>query len=196
MAFMAWGFNNLKTLPIDVSINSEKGGHFQFLTIQGLALAFITSGLSAIVDLFPSFQPAIALRRSLLLISLPVSSTELNRLKCCTKYLQLAIVVSSIYWTLLKLFTPLILRSMPVSESAPSHNPHNLPELALIRLPISMDIALHALPAIAMAAEFFIFEKKYSAKAEKYGAPTMAAVYGIGYALWVEYCASFNGRCE
>jgi hypothetical protein len=32
---MYWGFEQLSTLPQDKWISSQKGGHLQFLTIQG-----------------------------------------------------------------------------------------------------------------------------------------------------------------
>lgn len=35
-AIMAYGYNSLHNLPINGWIETQKGGHFQFLTIQGL----------------------------------------------------------------------------------------------------------------------------------------------------------------
>lgn len=32
---MAYGFLSIKTLPVNDWIETQKGGHFQFLTIQG-----------------------------------------------------------------------------------------------------------------------------------------------------------------
>jgi len=38
------------------------------------------------------------------------------------------------------------------------------------------------------------FESKFSKKEARYVAPLFVAVATVGYASWVEYCASFNGH--
>ena len=40
---MIWGFDNLKTSVLDKWIRSQVGGHFQFLTIQGLVVSYFLS---------------------------------------------------------------------------------------------------------------------------------------------------------
>lgn len=63
-------------------------------------------------------------------------------------------------------------------------------------LPLDMDLALHAAPAIALALDFFLFERKYSRKATRILAPFLALVYTVGYGWWVEHCsAKNNGIC-
>ncbi|KAJ4000110.1 FAR-17a/AIG1-like protein [Lentinula boryana] len=120
------------------------------------------------LDLIPSMSTLKSLKRILLYISMPLS-----------------IVISSIYWPLLLLATQLILQSdgEPSSSSEASQ---------LVRIPLHLDLALHAVPAITLLADFLLFERKYSRAELLYGAPTVSILYTIFYAWWVERCASFN----
>ena len=68
-----------------------------------------------------------------------------------------------------------------------------MPEL--VRIPLSLDLSLHAIPGVALLLDFFLFEVKYSKRYARYGGAIVAAVSGIWYASWVEYCASYNGTC-
>ncbi|KAL4253887.1 hypothetical protein ABKN59_004196 [Abortiporus biennis] len=171
-ASMAYGWFGLGALQVSEWIETQKGGHLQFLTIQGLAFAAITMTLSIVKDLIPGLPLVNKLKRITFLIALP-----------------LAVVISTIYWTLLLLFPHHILReegptSEPSSSSAASQ---------LARIPISIDLALHAVPALSLLIDFFLFEKKYKKSTAIYGALTMAAAYAVGYGLWVEECAKANG---
>jgi len=102
--------------------------------------------------------------------------------------LPLAFVISSIYWTLLLLFPSLILQKMS-TEQEPSSEA--VPEL--LRIPLNVDLALHASPLISLLIDFFAFEKRYPAKHVKGVAPLVVLVSTIWYASWAEYCATFNG---
>ena len=73
LSIMLWGFNSLSTIAANEWISKQKGGHFQFLTIQGLVLAALTMSLSLICDLLPNPQLFQTARRALLIIALPVS---------------------------------------------------------------------------------------------------------------------------
>ena len=106
---------------------------------------------------------------------------------------QLSVVVSTIYWTLLLFFPSLILQPIPgtpvpsSSEEAP----------AMARIPLSLDLALHAAPAISLLLDFFLFERSYGQRAAALGATAMCVVYCVWYGTWVEYCASKNnGWCK
>lgn len=66
----------------------------------------------------------------------------------------------------------------------------------LFYIPLDIDLALHAAPAIALTLDFFLFERKYSQKATYVLAPLVALVYAIWYGWWVERCgARNNGIC-
>lgn len=66
----------------------------------------------------------------------------------------------------------------------------------LFRIPLSIDLALHAVPCISLLIDFFFFEKKYNKQEVKVGAPTAAFVFSLWYTLWVEHCARMNnGNC-
>ncbi|KAJ3782263.1 FAR-17a/AIG1-like protein [Lentinula aff. detonsa] len=162
------GYHGLTKLPINTFISSQYGGHLQYLTIQGLFITCATALISLILDLIPSMSTLKSFKRILLYISMPLS-----------------IVISSIYWPLLLLATQLILQNdgEPSSSSEASQ---------LVRIPLHLDLALHAVPAITLLADFLLFERKYSRAELLYGAPAVSILYTIFYAWWVERCASFN----
>jgi hypothetical protein len=169
---MVRGFQGLGTLGMHEFIKDQKGGHFQFLTIQGLVLAAAAMASSLALDLAPSLGGLRTAKRLFLMISLP-----------------LTFVISSIYWTLILMFPTLIVwAAPPESSSIPTEIP---PEW---RIPLSMDLSLHAVPLIAVALDFILFETKYSKKEQLIVAPIMTIAYSVFYGVWVEYCATFNGR--
>lgn len=101
-------------------------------------------------------------------------------------------MISTIYWSLY-LFAPgLILQTVP-SEGEPSSSSFT-PEP--FRLRLSTDLALHAVPAISMFADFKLFEQKYGARDARLGAPLMALGAAVWYGCWVEWLATYNGICE
>jgi len=104
---------------------------------------------------------------------------------------KLELVISSIYWTLIVLFPNLIL-----AGPAPAMEPTtSFPPLALVILPLRVDLALHAAPGIALALDFFLFESKYTRYQATRVAPLIAILFGLWYVALVEYCAGYNGRC-
>jgi len=91
-------------------------------------------------------------------------------------------VISLIYWTLVILCPQLILQAPHATEMSP-----------LIRIPLSLDLALHATPALSILADFFLFESKYQQKDVQVGAPITAAAFTLWYGVWVEHCGKING---
>ncbi|KAL1740628.1 FAR-17a/AIG1-like protein [Schizophyllum fasciatum] len=167
-ALMAYGYNSLSGLPLDKYISTQYGGHSRFLTIQGLAAAFLTMILSLLNDLFPGISALRTTKRALMMVALPVS-----------------IVVSSIYWTLLNIAPFLLLAKEEPGEATPSSSEM----LALMRIPFDIDLALHAVPAVSLLLDFFLFERKYSESAVRNGAPVAVVLSTIGYSSWAEHCA-------
>ncbi|KAJ3881012.1 FAR-17a/AIG1-like protein [Lentinula edodes] len=170
-AIMISGYRNLTKLPINAFINTQYGGHLQYLTIQGLFITCATTLISLSMDLFPSVNALKPLKRILLIIAMPLSIT-----------------ISSIYWPLLLLATQLILQN---GSGEPSSSPH-APQ-PLLRIPLPMDLSLHAVPALTLLVDFLLFEKKYTRKEIRYGGTGISVVYTVFYAWWVERCAGFNG---
>ncbi|KAF8831408.1 FAR-17a/AIG1-like protein [Lentinula edodes] len=170
-AIMISGYHNLTKLPINAFISTQYGGHLQYLTIQGLFITCATTLISLLMDLFPSVNALKPLKRILLIIAMPLSIT-----------------ISSIYWPLLLLATQLILQN---GSGEPSSSPH-APQ-PLLRIPLPMDLSLHAVPALTLLADFLLFEKKYTRKEIRYGGTGISVVYTVFYAWWVERCAGFNG---
>ena len=98
-------------------------------------------------------------------------------------------VISLIYWPLVILFPQLIL--LPAPNSA---NPTEKP--ILFHIPLRIDLALHATPALSILADFFFFESKYQSKDVQVGAPIITAAFALWYSLWVEHCGKINGVCK
>ncbi|GLB35054.1 putative MFS general substrate transporter [Lyophyllum shimeji] len=167
---MAFGFSSLDKLMINASIGTQYGGHFQFLTIQGLVIALLTMVVSLLLDLFPSSQVLRKCKRALFIVAMPLS-----------------VVISTIYWTLLLLFPTLILPPQP-SGSTPTASAD-----LLLYLPLEIDLALHATPALTLLADFILFETSYSKRSLITTAPLAALLFGVWYSCWVEHCARSNG---
>jgi len=168
---MAYGYRGLESLAINAWIKSQKGGHFQFLTLQGLAVAWLTMVMSLVVDLFPAISLFRGIKRTLFIAAMPV-----------------AVVVSSFYWVLLFLRPSLIL--------IPEHDqPAASPSMGIVlsRIPLTIDLALHVSPVLTLLVDFIFLERKYTKKVASYGAPLVVALWTLWYSLWVEYCARFNG---
>ncbi|WVQ70249.1 uncharacterized protein L199_008475 [Kwoniella botswanensis] len=175
-AAMFDGFWGLQRLAITKDyIGTQYGGHFQYLTILGLFGTIITMMLSGICDYLPAIQAIKTFKRVFLLFALPVE-----------------LVISSIYWAII-LFSPeLMLPPNPDLASSPEPSSSNA-EDPLFRIPLLMDLSMHALPAVALIIDFFFLERKYKPPASTIGAFALAASFGTAYSLWVEHCASING---
>ncbi|EMD38445.1 hypothetical protein CERSUDRAFT_113609 [Gelatoporia subvermispora B] len=172
LAIMTYGFASLSTLPADEWIQRQKGGHYQFLTIQGLVVALLTMAAALVTDFLPSLILLKAIKRALFMIAMP-----------------LAVVISSVYWTLLAFMPHLILRPDPATTVPTSSS--TVPSFQ--RIPLRMDLALHAAPAMSLLVDFLLFERKYPKSQARYGATVIAAIAGLWYACWVEHCAQYNG---
>ncbi|KIK08735.1 hypothetical protein K443DRAFT_128192 [Laccaria amethystina LaAM-08-1] len=158
VGIMTHGFRSLGSLShVEDWIRSQYGGHFQYLTIQGLILAWLTMLTGLTIEIFPSSSTLRSLKRHLFLIAMP-----------------LAVVISLVYWTLILLLPGLIV---------PSDD---------LRLPLFIDLALHASPASALLVDFLIFDTKYEERELKYRVPFAATVFAVWYGLWVEHCAKNN----
>ncbi|TEB31282.1 hypothetical protein FA13DRAFT_1764169 [Coprinellus micaceus] len=170
-AIMISGFVRIGNLKIDAFIQSQYGGHSQYLTIQGLWIAVATMILGVLLSIFSFLNFLRPLRRYLFVTAMPLS-----------------VVISSIYWTLLVFFPHLIVASIqqPGAPSSSSEAP------APFYLPLSIDLALHAAPAIALATDFFAFESKYTEKEVRTAVPTIMVAYTLFYSSWVEFCATKN----
>lgn len=66
-----------------------------------------------------------------------------------------------------------------------------LPEL--VGIPLSMDMALHAAPALSLLLDFYAFEKAFDGVLD---AVKVMLPFTVWYVLWVEYCGAQNGFCE
>jgi len=176
-AIMIWAYNSLSLSPMHPIIMARRGGHWGFLTIQGLAFASLAVWLGLVCDLFPGFKTLKIYKRYLMMISMALACT-----------------ISSIYWGLL-LFAPgLILPRLPAASGSPAAPLPGEPssESHLIRIPLHLDLALHAVPGISMALDFFLFEKKYTWNQAWKQAPFMVILFVFWYGGLTEYLGYLN----
>ncbi|KAK0219770.1 FAR-17a/AIG1-like protein [Armillaria nabsnona] len=168
-AIMAWAHSQLGNSPIDPLVETQYGGHYQFLTILGLVASLCTMGVALLVDLFPSIPALRSLKRAMLMVCMPVEA-----------------VVVSVYWTLLLLFPSLILQKYVPSEVTSSHD-----ALPLARIPLPLDLAMHVVPGLSLVLDFLVFEKKYSQELVKLAVPVVLTCGGM-YSSWAERNAKLN----
>jgi hypothetical protein len=170
---MAYGWFGLGNIGASAFIEQQHCGHSQYLTIQALGVSALTMALSIVTDVIPS-QTLEDIKRIFLMVSLPLS-----------------VVVSTIYWTLLTFAAHLL---MPEQWSTTTSEPSSSNAgPILMRIPLPVDLALHAVPCIALAINFFAFERKYGLQAMAQLAPVVTAVVALWYMVWVERCATLNG---
>ncbi|KZV88312.1 hypothetical protein EXIGLDRAFT_839341 [Exidia glandulosa HHB12029] len=175
LAAMAYGYNTLVALIHGSQAGDwmlgQRGGLFQFLTICGLALAWVTCLVALVHSLVPSFTAIGNLKSALGLVALPVS-----------------IIVTEVYWPLI-LLAPSLIAEVDLGPGVDGMPP---PAAFMYPLPIPLDLALHAAPALALLVDFFAFEHRYSRwQALNAGFP-LSVFTGVAYGTWTEYCASAN----
>ncbi|KAG8967921.1 hypothetical protein FRC03_009056 [Tulasnella sp. 419] len=170
LALMIWGFRTLSSVLPESAFNDQRGGQFQFLTIQALFLSKITTAVCVASDLAPTSKVLSVLRRYLLMIALP-----------------LAVVVTSIYWSLIIFLPSLIVMGEPSNTEPTSSDMAPI----MIRIPLDIDLVLHLSPLLAHLLQFFLLERKYS-KEQENKAPLLAALAGLWYVSFAEWCASYN----
>lgn len=105
-------------------------------------------------------------------------------------------MVSAIYWPLI-LFAPSLILP-PAEQSTPGSVEPSSAEAAkpaLAFVPMGLDLALHAAPAISLLVDFFLLERRYSAKQVRTRASLLAIASGVWYGSWVEHCATHNKTC-
>lgn len=176
-AVMLNGFKGLEHLGITSFIEKQYGGHYQYLTNWGLMLAIATTVSGAISDMLPGIKVLKTIKRSFLLVALP-----------------LALTISTIYWGLLLAAPSLILPPKVRSTTQPGEPSSSDDAPELFRIPLWIDISLHLVPAVVLAIEFFVREKRYKAPMSTVGALIACGILSASYTVWVEHAASINGR--
>jgi len=177
-AVMAYGYYSLKQMPVDKFISTQKGGHSQFLTIIGLWLAFTAMTLGLASELSPTMTVFRKIKRLVLMVALPIST-----------------IVTTVYWGLLIFWPEMILaaRPLPIEFPTPDELVPSFSEPTILRIPLKIDLALHAIPAISLILDFFFVERKYTRGQAVYGGIIMTVLACLSYAPWIEHCAKFNG---
>ncbi|CAD6932650.1 unnamed protein product [Tilletia controversa] len=164
-------FNELHTVSAisGHDIEQEFGGHWQFLTNIGLSFTAASFALSILLDFAPHFKP---LRAAKLFFATPALPAES--------------LIAALYWTLLSISPDLLI--MPSQTEDPLTGKIILTS---IRLPIWLDLRLHAFPGVLMLIDYYFFSPAWSENTQALvvgGAPTLV------YIAWVTVCAHFNGH--
>ncbi|KAF9246183.1 hypothetical protein BU15DRAFT_84980 [Melanogaster broomeanus] len=130
---MAWGWFSARSRPMHQWIGRQKGGQLQFLTIQGLAGAWLYMVLSLFCDdvrvrcmLMSSNNDSVVRRvkRALLMIAMP-----------------LAFVISTIYWSMV-LFVPALILPRDRDMFKDSQSTSSSASPKLMRLPLETDLII------------------------------------------------------
>ncbi|KIY65647.1 hypothetical protein CYLTODRAFT_400128 [Cylindrobasidium torrendii FP15055 ss-10] len=162
VAILSWGIVNsvFGGAPIDIWIRTQYAGHMQFLTILGVLGTLACMSAAVLHDLtgLKAFHCA---KRILLKASMPTEA-----------------IIAGVYWSLLLFYPSLIL---------PPSNEGNIGE-TFSPPDIKVDMALHAVPGLALVLDFFLFETKFN----KSVLPLLLGVTA-SYSCWAEFCASKNG---
>ncbi|CAE6414272.1 unnamed protein product, partial [Rhizoctonia solani] len=195
MSIMAYGFMSLGTVTSDEWISKQTGGHWQFLTILGLAAAWITMALSLLGDLFPYSQSRYKWNKKVTVDDFTAGFDNcvghLLYVRHTIKCLPLR-VTYFLKGTLLLAFPHLILP--PVGTSSEPAEPSSSSEVPQsYRLPLKIDLALHLAPSASLILDFFTLERRYTARQLENQAPFLSILAAVSYATWAEYCASKNG---
>ncbi|KAG8954706.1 hypothetical protein FRC04_011139 [Tulasnella sp. 424] len=173
LSYMIWGYVALGSVLVDSEILMQRGGNWQFLTIQGLALSWVTLSLCILSDVSPRSTSLAAARRFLLMMALP-----------------LEVVVAAIYWSLIYFMPRLMVPTIQNPTTEPTSASPPLPALFFIPLPI--DLALHLSPVLALLLHFFVLEAKYSVRWVHQWAPVVATGFAMWYSAFAEWCALEN----
>ncbi|KAF8575802.1 hypothetical protein K439DRAFT_1649457 [Ramaria rubella] len=182
---MIWAYLQLDDLPMTVAITShQKGGHWQYLTIQGCGLKcfFLTSSNFTYIPFFSLAAAALTMLFGFAADNLPIQGNFTLFCVC--------VVVAVIYWTLLVLYPTLIIPIDPNWSPDPLSSSSTAPPL--LRVPFKLDLALHATPTVALVVDFFVFQAPYSPNDVKYVASAIIVVAGVWYGALSEYLASYN----
>ncbi|EIW69504.1 hypothetical protein TREMEDRAFT_30965 [Tremella mesenterica DSM 1558] len=172
---MLKGFMALQDMSISKAVEPQVR-FLLYLTIIGLFGSGMVMIFSSISDLLPSVSFVRRLKRSILLFAMPVE-----------------IVISSIYWPLVLFRPELMFPPNPVISITPE--PSSSPNTDLLfRIPLWMDLSMHAVPGIVLLLDFFLLEPKYRQPASTRGAALLAIIFGTTYSLWIEYASNINGR--
>lgn len=90
----------------------------------------------------------------------------------------------------------MILAARPIAGDSSGALEPSSSELAILRIPLKTDLALHAVPAISLLVDFFFVERRYSHRQAVWGGIAMTVLACSTYAPWIEYCSKFNGSCK
>lgn len=126
------------------------------------------------------------------MVALPVCVSLISQIFSAHRS-QTAVLISAVYWCTL-LFMPSLILQPKFPDGLDPRTPDEAAE-DLMRIPILLDLALHAVPGVLLLMDFFLLEDKYPDNQTRYGNAVLAVAVGLWYACWVEWCASYNGLC-
>lgn len=186
---LSWAFHELFLPgPMTDFMATKTGGRWEYLTILRCASTLASPSPSPTGLTEP--PPSLSLARSHSLAAswltfacaLAFDLVPLQLLSRAKTTLAVLVVpieglVSVLYWSLM-LVDPALL------------NPATAPGEEPFRIPLKLDIALHALPALFLWTDFLAFSPPFPQQARP---AVIATTATAAYCAWMEYCAQGNG---
>jgi len=171
---MVWGWNSIQHTQVLAALSGPRhGGQSEYLTMNGLIIAMITTTLSFLADLLPGITFLRQAKRFFFMIAFTLSG-----------------VVTAIYW-------PMVLTAPSLINPAYNPNPPATPlasnnPIPLTGIPLPVDLALHFAPGAYFFLDFFLFERRYTSVEIKRTGRVLTLIAAAAYTGWVEYCAQYN----
>lgn len=174
-SFAFFQFQELEKLT-GVDLSSQFGGHYQFLTNISLVLTSVTL-LLGITRAVSSSLPLVRELKSL----------------ASTITMPIEVMVSLLYWTFLAIDPALLIPSRKVPDTL---NPGQF-VMETVRLPLLIDLCMHAFPAILLLVDFLVFSPPLPLRCPSVltSWPIWTSVLStMSYCLWAEVCNAHNGH--
>lgn len=142
LAAFTFAFQSLDGLS-DISgidIESQFGGHYQFLTNLGLWISRLGMLLALLTDFFPQVQRLKMLKMSTCVATLPVET-----------------LITMLYWSIVHINPDLLI---PPKKMIDPNNPAQF-IWQTVRIPLHIDLSLHAAPALFLLVDYLFFSPPF-----------------------------------
>ncbi|SGY50553.1 BQ5605_C001g00895 [Microbotryum silenes-dioicae] len=166
--------------PVKEYMDGQFGGQWNFLTVLSLAVSWLTFAVAVLKDVLPSVRLFDRLKTTLMIVAVPVEG-----------------LVSLLYWGMQVGCPPnsfLLRAQVPTLTLIRTYKQFYDPSLltpkgAIFKIPLFLDISIHAFPALLLWIDFLVFSPPMSKKANPLLISTVAT---MGYTTWMEYTNYHN----
>ncbi|SDA03965.1 BZ3501_MvSof-1269-A2-R1_Chr3-2g05787 [Microbotryum saponariae] len=167
--------------PVKEYMDGQFGGQWNFLTVLSLAVSWLTFAVAVLKDALPSVRLFDRLKTTLMIVAVPVEG-----------------LVSLLYWGMQVGCPPptsilpraRVLTLTLIRANKQFYDPSLLtPQGTIFKIPLFLDISIHAFPALLLWTDFLVFSPPMSKKANPLLISTVAT---MGYTTWMEYTSHHN----